>query len=286
MKFVGEILKNRWVVGPLVGAGRTGLVYQVTDNRNEYPDAVVKVAAVEDPDEGEEDALLEQAEDNLENELHVLKNVDDKAPILRVPRVLDYGMHGDNHFFIMTRVGETVEELHEDAGWEFSNAEIMFISLQVFEIMITLHSLGRIHGDIKEGNVARGLGADKDKFSLIDFGDSKSLQVSSPANDVGAFLDMMVRLFRGGFEGLVPDHDEDDYVWCNLLDEEVRQMKKNFDDAVEARYKQGMPIPDPIKVLVYEAIGPSAPTYDRMTALMREAYAQTVDPNEALFERY
>ncbi|KAI0556987.1 Protein kinase [Gracilaria domingensis] len=289
--FVGEILNNRWVVGPQLGAGRSGLVFQVTDNSDEHLNAVVKVAAVDETTVdnsfyGQEEELLYQAQSEMVHEIITLQKLDDKAPILRVPKVLDFGTHGENNFFITTRFEETVEKLHEDAGWKFSNAEIMFISLQVYQTMSTLHSLGQVRGDIKEGNVARGLGADKDNFYLIDFGRSKSLVtgVSTISSDKGAFLDMMVRLFRGGSAGLVPEHDEDDTIfWSNILDEEVRQMKKNVDDAVEARNKQGMPIPDPIKVLLQESIE-HLPAHRRMAALLREAYVQTVDPNEALFD--
>ncbi|KAI0566309.1 Protein kinase [Gracilaria domingensis] len=247
-----------------------------------------KIAAdditIEDLNEDEEDEPLWQSQNDLVHEIIVLERLGYEAPILRVPQVLDSG----TNFFIMTRLEETVEKLHEDVGWEFSNAEIMFISLQVYEIMINLHNVGHVHGDIREGNVARGFGADKDNFYLIDFGraDGRFHGVSTASNDRGAFLDMMVRLFRGSSAGLVPEHDEDDNIsWCNLSDEMKQQMKKNVDDAVEAREKQGMPIPNPIKVLLQESIE-RLPSYQRMTALMRKAYVETIDPNEGLFEGY
>ncbi|KAI0559437.1 protein kinase [Gracilaria domingensis] len=285
MNFEGQVLKNRWVIGPQIGAGGFGVVHQAEDNTNVHANAVVKLAYVQDADlsEDELEDLVDQAGDDLMNEVEKLQDLGSRAPDLSVPKVFDSDLEADTPFLVMTKFGDTVDTLHEAADLKFSNSEIIVIVRQVFQIIRAMHGLGVTHGDVKEGNVARGLGAEQNKFFLIDFGASKDIVLSSPATDVGDLLDMMVRLFRGGGEGLVPAGEMDDYIWSNLSEEQVQTLMANFEDAVQVRNNQAMPIPDPIKALVHEVVDQAPPNYERMNALLAQAYTQTVDPNQPLF---
>ncbi|KAI0563486.1 Protein kinase [Gracilaria domingensis] len=190
--FSGETIDFRFLIGAAVGAGASATVFRARDNENEEEELVVKFALTPEGGEDSENgsSAQEEAEDDLANEAQILTELINRAPHLRIPKIFGKGQHENIQYLILTRFGDSVQDLHENAELQFTNAEIITIVAQVFETMCGLHALNMTHGDIKESNVARGLGENKSKFYLIDFGQAKSIS-GNPANDVGDLLGMM-----------------------------------------------------------------------------------------------
>uniref|UniRef100_A0A1I7Y5Z3 Protein kinase domain-containing protein n=1 Tax=Steinernema glaseri TaxID=37863 RepID=A0A1I7Y5Z3_9BILA len=78
------------------------------------------------------------------------------------------GSIGDMKFFVMTPVGESVEQLivQYEVGWP----TILRLVTQMFDSIVELHKVGYVHRDIKPGNFSVGLPPNHRCIYLLDLG--------------------------------------------------------------------------------------------------------------------
>lgn len=156
----GDLMDDRYLLGPVVGEGGFGVVYAAQDQRSGEP-VVVKLLRsdlAEDPiqvqrffDEGRMTARLDSP--------HVV-------------RVLEWGLREDGCLFlVMERLEgrELAELLHELGSLDPPRA--IRLACQALRGLGQAHQLGLIHRDIKPSNLfVVGEGTDQEGIKVIDFG--------------------------------------------------------------------------------------------------------------------
>jgi casein kinase 1 alpha len=71
---------------------------------------------------------------------------------------------------VMERLGMSLEEFLRIRRGKISLSMIKDISLQLLRKVVLLHSAGIIHNDIKPSNILFGVGDNRKKIYIIDYG--------------------------------------------------------------------------------------------------------------------
>jgi serine/threonine protein kinase len=75
---------------------------------------------------------------------------------------------------VMKYLGHSLEYLlHTYCGGKFSLKTTLIVSIQIFDLLLRLHSCGYVHRDVKPDNFLVGIGPERSKIFLIDFGLAK-----------------------------------------------------------------------------------------------------------------
>lgn len=105
---------------------------------------------------------------------------------------------------IMSFLGPSLEELFDFCGRKFSIKTICMLGVQMIERLAHIHQCGIIHRDIKPDNFLIGIGSEKSKLFLVDFGLSKSyvqnhnhIQFRNDKNFTGTYRYSSIRNHRG-----------------------------------------------------------------------------------------
>lgn len=98
-----------------------------------------------------------------------------------------YGQHGKFRVLIIDRLGESLLELLIQCG-QFSAKTVAMIGIQALKRIEFMHKRGYVHGDLKPENMMMGLGSDRERVHLIDFGSSSCIIDGSTGHHI-AFKD-------------------------------------------------------------------------------------------------
>lgn len=77
-------------------------------------------------------------------------------------------------YMVMKYLGRSLEYLiHTYCGGKLTLKSTLMVSIQLFDLLMKLHSCGYVHRDIKPENFLVGIGPERSKIYLIDFGLAK-----------------------------------------------------------------------------------------------------------------
>jgi serine/threonine protein kinase len=174
------ILRNRYCIVGLIGAGGMGAVYLADDQRLKGRRCAVKEQVIYDP------ALAETAQKQFEQEASILARLDHPG----LPKVSDYFSDDPGHrdYLVMDYVpGQNLEQLIKQAHrkGEFLDAETVLKWIdQLCDILIYLHSRSPmvLHRDIKPANIKL---TPDNRLKLVDFGLAKPFDPHDPRTITG-----------------------------------------------------------------------------------------------------
>lgn len=178
------VIKNRFELGELLGAGGMGAVYKATDQRkleasDKNPYVAIKV--LNDDFRSHPDALI-----SLQREAR-------KSQTLAHPNIVnvyDFDRDGDMVFMTMEYLAGAPLDvlLRERAGVGFSADNALSVLHDISSALIYAHSHNIIHSDFKPGNIFI---TDNNGAKVFDFGISKAVKPSeslvSSVNDNTVF---------------------------------------------------------------------------------------------------
>lgn len=159
-------------VGPRLGAGGTGAVYEAFDERLKRRVALKVLHG---------DRFSREARARFLREARILGRLDDP----RICRIYDYLDDQNRDFLVLELVeGKTLEALLREGG-AFPPARALHVALGIAEALARAHAEGVVHRDLKPSNVILGPG---DQVKVLDFGIASSVEVEE-ASDGDANLE-------------------------------------------------------------------------------------------------
>jgi serine/threonine protein kinase len=78
-----------------------------------------------------------------------------------------------HEYLVMELVGKSIAELRSSMGGQFSLSTGIRLAIKTLKTIADCHFAGIVHGDIKPGNVAMGVGENSRHCYIIDFGLSR-----------------------------------------------------------------------------------------------------------------
>jgi len=161
MPALGDVLAQRYRLERVLGEGGMGAVYEATQLDLGRPVAI-KVMLAQYSHDGAASARF-QREARVTAALH--------HP--GVVKIFDFGRDEQNRsFLVMERlVGSMLREhVHPEAA-PMPSARAIDIGVQIADVLVATHELGRVHGDLKAGNVFPEKTLDgSDRVVVVDFG--------------------------------------------------------------------------------------------------------------------
>ena len=104
--------------------------------------------------------------DYLYKEFKIYKELEG---IKRIPKLYDYCIQGNYHILIIESLGESLKQLLEYVGGQFTLATTLKICTQILEIIKEIHNRGIVLRYLKPANIVIGKKSNKDYIYLIDF---------------------------------------------------------------------------------------------------------------------
>lgn len=170
-----------------IGTGAFGVVYKAIDkNTNEL--VAIKVEEL-------------KKSSRLDFEYRIYKEINDNVGF---PEIYDFRKTKKNYICIMECLGPSLEDLLDFCGKKFSLKTTLMIGIQILNRIESIHNAGIIHRDIKPDNFLIGIGKNKSRIYLIDFGLSKRyilegqhIEYSTDKSFTGSFRYSSIRNHRG-----------------------------------------------------------------------------------------
>lgn len=176
---VGKVLRNRWTLERVIGAGGTAAVYAAT-HRNGARVAIKILHPDLRADPGIRYRFLQEG------------YIANRIGVPDVVKVIDDDIEGDLVYLVMELLeGASVEVLRERAGGRLAVADVVEIGCRLLAVLEAGHARGVLHRDIKPANLFRTV--DPIGFKVLDFG-LASILGARPTPDEDA-------LGGGGFIG-------------------------------------------------------------------------------------
>jgi len=170
---IGDTLADRYEIGPELGRGGMGRVFQAHDGLLGR-DVALKILTTIDDDETSREACLREA------------RIAARVSHPNIAAVLDVGVDVERNltFLVMELVpGQTLKELRRAAG-SLAPARAVALVSQVAHALEATHARGVVHGDVTPKNViVRGDGIAK----LVDFGIARVQQATRPIEARGLY---------------------------------------------------------------------------------------------------
>ena len=161
----GDILEGKYVIGPRLGAGGMGVVYQ-----GEHITLGMKVAIkVLHPSEADDPTMIARFKAEARSAAAIRHQ--------NVVEVTDFGLTPDRRpFFVMAHLkGESLAE-RLDRSAVLTDRETVEIADQILRGLSVAHRRGVVHRDLKPENVFIAKGDDnRETVKLLDFGIAKIL---------------------------------------------------------------------------------------------------------------
>lgn len=155
-----HLVNGQYRIDKRVGRGSFGEVYIGCDVKNKIPVAL----KITDKDKSHV----------LKHEYCVYMDIMKSPKTPLIPQIYWYGLHEDKHVLVMSHLGYSLEYLLQNyCAGKFTLKTTLMVGLQIFDLLMRLHSCGYVHRDIKPDNFMIGSGRDKSNIYLIDFGLSK-----------------------------------------------------------------------------------------------------------------
>jgi serine/threonine-protein kinase len=157
-------LRGRYIILRKIGQGGMAAVYQATDTQssdgNLWAIKEMSDAALRDPEE------RQYAIQSFQREAELLRKLDHP----NLPKVIDAFTEGGKHYLVMEFVpGKTLQELLDERGTHFKQAEVTPWALQLCNVLDYLHNQTPkiIFRDLKPSNIML---TPNNQIKLIDFG--------------------------------------------------------------------------------------------------------------------
>ncbi len=90
-----------------------------------------------------------------------------------IPKIYDFFNTNEHNFLVMDMLGPNISELFKKCKKSFSLKTVLMLAIHKLNIIEYIHSKELVHRDIKPNNFLIGLGSQKNKLFLIDFGYTK-----------------------------------------------------------------------------------------------------------------
>ncbi len=174
----GTIVKDRYEVLALIGAGGMGAVYQARDTQGQTIVALKQMRA-------QNQAERTYFGQRFEQEARFLEALDHS----RIPTMMDYWADSQSSYLCMEYVpGKSLLHLLQEyqmKGQRFPPADVARYGAQLCEVLDYLHSRAQplVHRDIKPENVIVREGTDQ--IVLVDFGIARGVEAGSTKTQIG-----------------------------------------------------------------------------------------------------
>jgi serine/threonine protein kinase len=164
---VGTTLRERYELMEVIGAGRSGTVYQAFDRHRSHlpsPSCYVAVRVLKLPAEGREAALAD-----LERESYAAQSLSHP----NIVSVFDLDRHQDTYFVVMELLeGESLGEVMQRlAGKPMSQERAFAVIGAIGAALLHAHQRNIFHGDLKPAAVRLTTNGD---IKVLDFGFARS----------------------------------------------------------------------------------------------------------------
>ncbi len=174
--YPGQILGDRYLMVCQLGSGGFGRTYLAEDTNRFNELCVLKEFAPQT----QSNTLLQKAEELFEREAGVLYKLE-HPQIPRFRELFRVNLDGKVHLFLVQDYveGETYRTLLESRmqqGKRFSEAEVIYLMLQILPVLDYIHAVGVIHRDISPENLI--LRRSDRLPMLIDFGGVKQVALT------------------------------------------------------------------------------------------------------------
>jgi eukaryotic-like serine/threonine-protein kinase len=184
----GIVLKERYIIGKIIGHGGCGITYLAKDlNQKELTVVVKQFAPNSSTHKKEKSAEVVAAlKIAFEKEASFLKKLGDSYRF--IPKRYDFFGENGNLYIVQEFIKGVDLNNILVKGDIFSELETIELIKKILILLQDLHTKNIIHRDIKPSNIrVREINEDEDELILIDFGISKE---ALDNNEIGLVTDM------------------------------------------------------------------------------------------------
>ena len=175
-----------------IGSGSFGNVFKAKELGEDNSYVAVKVERVEKTDSNKS---------RLESEYNIYNAIQGEG----IPEVKHFSNNTNGlKILIMNFLGPSFEDLFNFCSRKFSLKTISMIAIQIISRLEHIHKIGIVHRDIKPENFLIGIGKDKSKMYIVDFGlskpyihNGKHIEFRNNKNFTGTYRYSSIRNHRG-----------------------------------------------------------------------------------------
>lgn len=91
-----------------------------------------------------------------------------------IPECVDFGVANKREYMACNLLGPNLVDLYDFCGSQFSVNTVIYVGLQILDLLQNLHSTGHVHNDVKIDNFVTHLNANSLILQMIDFGFTES----------------------------------------------------------------------------------------------------------------